>query len=331
MWYVGNTRWSFRKEGMMSDWEAIVLKLLSNDWSVASAISKERANFIKTKNNAWSLGIIKMLNDIKETFDKRMSADADLRLFMEGELLSLLSSPNSENVLQGLTRLAESRGLISLLTFWPEDVYYFDRLHDHLPALQERKVENNWEEEWPYLACINIIFHWDYPGNILFAEMFLLSNVIREDSPFFPLYKAGLFSEMFHRVCDGTQWNELPTNLQHHLLNEKHIMVPVPHQNFLMGALPNDAEAYSNEKPQHEVQLSRQFAMGKYPVTALLWHSVMEYTPESNFNDTKMGLTRPMVNVSWNDCIVFCKNSVNNSSDPIKLFKSSDKKTSSGN
>lgn len=71
-----------------------------------------------------------MLNEIKETFEKRMSADADLRLFMDGELLSLLSSPDSENVLQGLIRLAESRGLISLQTFWPEDEYYYEKLHD---------------------------------------------------------------------------------------------------------------------------------------------------------------------------------------------------------
>jgi len=127
----------------MSDWEAIVLKSLSGTWlsRVKSVLSENDAGFIKTKNNAWSLGIIKMLNDIKETFEKIMSADADLRLFMEGELLSLLSSPDSENEFQGLTRLAESRGLISLLTFWPVEEYYYGKLHDHLPSLQERKVE----------------------------------------------------------------------------------------------------------------------------------------------------------------------------------------------
>ena len=46
-----------------------------------------------------------------------------------------------------------------------------------------------------------------------------------------------------------------------------------------MGALEDDEEAYDDEKPRHKVTLTRDFLIGKYPVTQALWESVMGSNP----------------------------------------------------
>ena len=70
---------------------------------------------------------------------------------------------------------------------------------------------------------------------------------------------------------------------------------------FMMGALPNDDEARSKEKPCHKVEISRDFYVGKYPVTQELWEAVMGNNP-SHFK----GEDCPVEEVSWFDCVEFC-------------------------
>ena len=51
----------------------------------------------------------------------------------------------------------------------------------------------------------------------------------------------------------------------------------------------------------HKVKITKDFYVGKYPVTQELWKSVMGSNP-SKFD----GLHRPVENVSWFDCVGFC-------------------------
>ena len=83
--------------------------------------------------------------------------------------------------------------------------------------------------------------------------------------------------------------------------NGRHEMVVIPKGEFTMGALEDDGDAYSDEKPRHKVTLTRDFLMGKYPVTQALWESVMGSNP-SGFK----GANRPVECVSWFDVVSFC-------------------------
>jgi len=83
--------------------------------------------------------------------------------------------------------------------------------------------------------------------------------------------------------------------------NGRHEMVVIPKGEFTMGALEDDFDAYSDEKPRHKVTLTKDFLLGKYPVTQALWESVMGSNP-SNFK----GANRPVEKVSWFDVVAFC-------------------------
>jgi sulfatase modifying factor 1 len=68
---------------------------------------------------------------------------------------------------------------------------------------------------------------------------------------------------------------------------------------FLMGA-PEGEKENSNERPQHEVQLTKGFWLGETPVTQRQWEAVMGDNP-SEFK----GADRPVEEVSWEDCVAF--------------------------
>ena len=81
----------------------------------------------------------------------------------------------------------------------------------------------------------------------------------------------------------------------------KHAMMLIPKGDFMMGALEDDGDAWDSEKPRHKVTLTRDFLIGKYPVTQALWESVMGSNP-SRFK----GASRPVEKVSWFDVVAFC-------------------------
>lgn len=76
-------------------------------------------------------------------------------------------------------------------------------------------------------------------------------------------------------------------------------MVKVEGGTFMMGAPASDAEAYSDEVPQHSVTLS-EYYIAETEVTQALWQAVMGSNP-SNFQYPD----RPVEEVSWNDCKTF--------------------------
>ena len=78
-------------------------------------------------------------------------------------------------------------------------------------------------------------------------------------------------------------------------------MILIPAGEFMMGALPDDKEAYDNEKPRHKVEITKDFYVGKYLVTQSLWKAVMGNNP-SKFKEEDC----PVEQVSWFDCVEFC-------------------------
>lgn len=77
-------------------------------------------------------------------------------------------------------------------------------------------------------------------------------------------------------------------------------MVQVQGGTFMMGATDEQIdEAADSEWPVHEVTLS-SFRIGRYEVTQEEWHAVMGNNPSCFKGDT-----RPVEQVSWNDCQAF--------------------------
>lgn len=70
---------------------------------------------------------------------------------------------------------------------------------------------------------------------------------------------------------------------------------------FLMGSPASDRESDGDERPQHEVTLTRGYWLADTPVTQALWKAVMGESP-SHFE----GADRPVETVSWEDCQRFC-------------------------
>ena len=78
-------------------------------------------------------------------------------------------------------------------------------------------------------------------------------------------------------------------------------MVKVEAGKFLMGASV-EPSAYSFERPQHEVTISKDFFIGETPVTQALWKAVMGSNPSLIKGDDN-----PVERVTWFDCIDFIK------------------------
>ncbi len=82
-------------------------------------------------------------------------------------------------------------------------------------------------------------------------------------------------------------------------------LVWIPPGSFMMGSPKTEKgrDVYDGEGPQHHVQISKGFWMGKYPVTQEQWKAVMGNNP------TTLGKSpeRPVTGVSWNDCQDFIR------------------------
>jgi len=65
---------------------------------------------------------------------------------------------------------------------------------------------------------------------------------------------------------------------------------------FRMGCSDGDDLCDPDEKPPHEVRISKEFEIGKYEVTQAQWRRIIGENPS-----TFSGENRPVENVSWND------------------------------
>ena len=79
-------------------------------------------------------------------------------------------------------------------------------------------------------------------------------------------------------------------------------MVLIPAGTFAMGSPESKQGRRDDETPRHQVVISYPFYMGKYEVTQAQWVRIMGSNP-SHFK----GEDLPVENVSWNDCVAFCK------------------------
>jgi formylglycine-generating enzyme required for sulfatase activity len=72
--------------------------------------------------------------------------------------------------------------------------------------------------------------------------------------------------------------------------------VLIPAGSFMMGTDRVAEEEFDNETPQHKVNISKPFYLGKYEVTQRQWTAVMDGNP-SHFR----GGSKPVEHVSWDD------------------------------
>ena len=89
-------------------------------------------------------------------------------------------------------------------------------------------------------------------------------------------------------------------------------MIAVEGGTFTMGATPEQgSDAYSDEKPAHQVTLSKYY-IGETEVTQALWKTVMGKTvsqiaSENGESTYGVGDNYPMYFISWNDCQEFIR------------------------
>jgi uncharacterized protein (TIGR02996 family) len=88
----------------------------------------------------------------------------------------------------------------------------------------------------------------------------------------------------------------------------------IPPGVFLMGSPDREAERFGNEGPQHEVEISRPFYLGVFPITQGQWQRVMGTNP-SYFCSGGRGKKKargldtrdfPVEQVPWEDVVAFC-------------------------
>lgn len=90
----------------------------------------------------------------------------------------------------------------------------------------------------------------------------------------------------------------------------------VPAGEFQMGAIPGDAFAEEDEKPQHSVVLTSGFLLGQFEVTQAHFRAVMGHNPswfsvgqkgEKSLSRWTDPDTLPVEMVSWHDATEFCR------------------------
>ncbi|HKI35222.1 MAG TPA: SUMF1/EgtB/PvdO family nonheme iron enzyme [Gemmataceae bacterium] len=82
----------------------------------------------------------------------------------------------------------------------------------------------------------------------------------------------------------------------------------IPPGQFLMGAPETEDESEDDERPLHEVEITRPFYLGAFPVTQDEYERVMGDNP-SHFKSIKGQDTRrfPVEYVYWDDAVEFCR------------------------
>jgi formylglycine-generating enzyme required for sulfatase activity len=85
----------------------------------------------------------------------------------------------------------------------------------------------------------------------------------------------------------------------------------IPPGSFLMGCSPGDGECYDNEKPSHQVTVTKGFWIGQTEVTVAAYKHFAGATrrtmPDApSFNRGWTNNAMPIVNVTWNEAHDYC-------------------------
>ena len=78
----------------------------------------------------------------------------------------------------------------------------------------------------------------------------------------------------------------------------------IPPGSFQMGCSPGDTQCLDNEKPAHEVTISKGFWLGQTDVTQAAWKRVMNTDP-SYFKGDQL----PVENIDWSEATKYCETS----------------------
>ena len=79
-------------------------------------------------------------------------------------------------------------------------------------------------------------------------------------------------------------------------------MMPIKPGTFTMGSPNTEMGRGTNEGPQHEVTITKEYWIAETQVTQDLWQLVMGNNPSAN---KSLYTKHPVENVSWNDCQAF--------------------------
>ncbi len=83
---------------------------------------------------------------------------------------------------------------------------------------------------------------------------------------------------------------------------DKLVYVRIPAGKFTMGCSPEDDQCVANEKPPHEVTITKGFWIGQTEVTQEAYEHVIGTNP-SNFKGAK----RPVEQISWEEANQYCR------------------------
>jgi formylglycine-generating enzyme required for sulfatase activity len=85
----------------------------------------------------------------------------------------------------------------------------------------------------------------------------------------------------------------------------------IPPGTFMMGCSPGDSYCEDDEKPSHQVTITKGFWLGQTPVTVGAYTlfsgaSGHRMPPDLSFNSGWANEDMPIVNVAWNDAVAYC-------------------------
>ena len=138
----------------------------------------------------------------------------------------------------------------------------------------------------------------------LWVGILALINSVKANPIWEELYESGTFTQMERQVFLGLHdllIEDMAEGEKAFCVRMAKEMVRISAGEFMMGTHDKDEDADDDERSRHKVILTRDFMIGKYPVTQALWESVMSSNP-SRFK----GANRPVEQVSWFDVVEFC-------------------------
>jgi formylglycine-generating enzyme required for sulfatase activity len=109
-------------------------------------------------------------------------------------------------------------------------------------------------------------------------------------------------------IYTGNEWRELLSGkaIGPEGILLENMMKLIPAGTFTMGSPVNEPDRRSDET-QHQVTISKNFYIGKYPVTQWEWYAVTETFDGFGWGASKLYKNNiPVIWVSWYDAIEFC-------------------------
>jgi len=85
------------------------------------------------------------------------------------------------------------------------------------------------------------------------------------------------------------------------------VLVPIPAGQFQMGSPDSDVDANENERPPHQVKLTKPFCLSAFEVTQGQYEKVMGSRPWEGKDYVREGPDYPATYVGWNDAVEFCR------------------------